>query len=247
VDVILDPHKDSEWYPLKEATRSMAPQFKSNGVGYIRLGDDMSANGVAFLSHDGCDSFFSSQSITPTTQAPNLGREKSYGESAEHEEKEKEKAAARLVRAQSAGAKSAVSNGSDSDEDELEFADVADENAAELLRDLQQSTIVGSTTAKLKWHEKVELVTKLGKVVSMKKGRDIAGASLQVLQDIMNSKNVNVHVLRASVISIGRIGYGVRKALVKEASFRTLMVELLKLLKSKQVMVEAKQVRRDAK
>jgi len=49
VDVILDPHCMGEWYPLKERTRKMAPQFKSNGVGYIRLGDDMSKNGVAFL------------------------------------------------------------------------------------------------------------------------------------------------------------------------------------------------------
>jgi len=223
VDVILDPHRDGDWYPFKEATRSMAPQFKSNGVGYIRLGDDMSSNGVAFLSHDGCNTFFSSQSITPTAQPPAMKKEKSGGVA------EKVERMARVERAES---------GSDS---ELEFDDVEDEVAANLLRDLQQTTVVGSSTASMKWHEKVDVITKLGKVVGMKKGRDIAGNTLTTLQDIMNGKNVNVHVLRASVISIGRIGYGLRKALVKEASWRTIMVELLKLLKSKQVMEEAKQ------
>ena len=67
VDVILDPHCDGGcWYPLKEKTRKMAPQFKSNGVGYIRLGDDMSKNGVAFLSGDKCVNFFSSKNVSPT-------------------------------------------------------------------------------------------------------------------------------------------------------------------------------------
>ena len=33
--------------------RKLAPQFRSAGVGYIRLGDDMSRNGLAFVSCDG--------------------------------------------------------------------------------------------------------------------------------------------------------------------------------------------------
>ena len=32
--------------------RRLAPQFRSAGVGYIRLGDDMSRNGLSFISCD---------------------------------------------------------------------------------------------------------------------------------------------------------------------------------------------------
>ena len=70
---------------------------------------------------------------------------------------------------------------------------------------------------------------------------EFAGASFTILQDIMNSKNVNVHVLRACVISIGRIGYGLRKDLLQQTAWRTIFVDILKLLKSKQVSMEAKQ------
>lgn len=54
VDVILDPiqHDNYKFYPYYEGTRKMAPQFRSKGVGYVRLGDDMSNFGTAFLSVD---------------------------------------------------------------------------------------------------------------------------------------------------------------------------------------------------
>jgi hypothetical protein len=38
VDVILDPIRNDSWYPYWESKRKMAPQFRSRGVGYIRLG-----------------------------------------------------------------------------------------------------------------------------------------------------------------------------------------------------------------
>lgn len=38
-------------------TRKMAPQFRSQGIGYIRLGDDFSMYGVAFLSVDAGNTF----------------------------------------------------------------------------------------------------------------------------------------------------------------------------------------------
>jgi hypothetical protein len=52
VDVILDPTHTKNWYPYWEGKRKMAPQFRSKGIGYIRLGDDMSMFGCAFLSTD---------------------------------------------------------------------------------------------------------------------------------------------------------------------------------------------------
>jgi hypothetical protein len=52
VDVILDPSHNGTWYPYWEGHRKMAPQFRSRGIGYLRLGDDMSNYGSAFLSLD---------------------------------------------------------------------------------------------------------------------------------------------------------------------------------------------------
>lgn len=52
VDVILDPSHTGSWYPYWEGRRKMAPQFRSRGIGYLRLGDDMSRYGSAFLSTD---------------------------------------------------------------------------------------------------------------------------------------------------------------------------------------------------
>lgn len=50
VDIILDPYRTGYWFPYYEGHRKMAPQFRSKGVGYLRLGDDMSQYGAAFLS-----------------------------------------------------------------------------------------------------------------------------------------------------------------------------------------------------
>jgi hypothetical protein len=59
VDVILQPiqHDNHTFYPYFEGTRKLAPQFRSHGVGYIRLGDDMSNFGTAFISLDQGKSF----------------------------------------------------------------------------------------------------------------------------------------------------------------------------------------------
>jgi hypothetical protein len=58
VDVILDPSCSSDsWYPYWEGRRKMAPQFRSRGIGYLRLGDDMSRYGTAFLSLDAGKTF----------------------------------------------------------------------------------------------------------------------------------------------------------------------------------------------
>mmetsp|Transcript_1871 Transcript_1871/g.3549 ORF Transcript_1871/g.3549 Transcript_1871/m.3549 type:complete len:1203 (-) Transcript_1871:168-3776(-) len=74
VDVILAPHHTQTWYPYWEygsepsaavangtqpgvGARKMAPQFRSKGIGYLRLGDDMSRFGTSFLSCDGFDTF----------------------------------------------------------------------------------------------------------------------------------------------------------------------------------------------
>jgi hypothetical protein len=76
VDVILDPyHTSLQWFPYWEGARRMAPQFRSRGIGYLRLGDDMSQYGAAFLSLDaghtyldgGATSIVSTSAATPVS------------------------------------------------------------------------------------------------------------------------------------------------------------------------------------
>ncbi|GMH57158.1 hypothetical protein TrLO_g9581 [Triparma laevis f. longispina] len=236
VDVILDPHNDGgEWFPLKESNRSMAPQFKSNGVGYLRLGDDMSKNGVAFLSEDDCESFFSEENVSPMAGA-GMRRETPKGG---HVTSTTSAAAA-------ANAHQNLGEENEEDADELDFGEEEIEgNPSEIIKTLQEAAAgasgIGSAPVALKWHEKVDLITRLGKLVSMANGREFASSSLVTLQDMLKAKNVNVHVLRAIVVSIGRIGWGIKTELTKTPSWRTIILDLLKLLKSKQVAIEAKQ------
>ena len=73
VDVILDPSHSQLWYPYFEGRRKMAPQFRSQGVGYLRLGDDMSRYGSAFLSLDAGKSFLdggATSIIAPSSKSP---------------------------------------------------------------------------------------------------------------------------------------------------------------------------------
>jgi hypothetical protein len=55
IDVILAPQHKGDWYPMWEvgSGRRMAPQFRSTGVGYLRLADDMGSHGNSFISVDG--------------------------------------------------------------------------------------------------------------------------------------------------------------------------------------------------
>ena len=237
IDVILDPQCDGHWFPQREKTRSMAPQFKSKGQGYIRLGDDMSKNGVAFMSGDECETFFSSKNCTPTNEETdgegggngngddfnNINMEPPVMEKQQsHHSQHWTKSQSQSISQQQQQQTQSQLPEYQSDSDEDEFNDVGD--AGKLLRELQDADTENAT--KLKWHERVDLITKLGKSASTKKGREHAGSSLTLLQDIMNARNVNVHVLRASVVSIGRIGWGLKTDLVSQASFRTVFMEV---------------------
>ena len=200
-------------------------------------GDDMSKNGVAFMSGDECETFFSSKNcilMNEETDGEGGGNgngddfnninmeppvmEKQQSHHSQHSTKSQSQSISQQQQQQTQSQLPEYQ--SDSDEDE--FNDVGD--AGKLLRELQDADTENAT--KLKWHERVDLITKLGKSASTKKGREHAGSSLTLLQDIMNARNVNVHVLRASVVSIGRIGWGLKTDLVSQASFRTVFMEV---------------------
>ena len=56
IKVILNPTRDGSWFPYTDLSsgRALPPASRSaQGVGYFKMGDDMSQNGGAFLSTDG--------------------------------------------------------------------------------------------------------------------------------------------------------------------------------------------------
>jgi len=218
VDVMIDPQMaHGNWYPQREANTSVwkkiAPQFRSRGVGYIRLGDDMSKNGLAFISSDECKSFFSSSSKMCTIETKSV----------------KTKVKKRIPLKGMCCKKNTIIT-----DDETEECEESAEDLGELLKDFQ--------ICESKWQEKSDLIKRLGMSISSKNRNNVhVGVALTEMQNIVSSKNVNVHVLRVAVIAVGKIGFALRHELVSHASWRTIMCGMLSLLKNKQIKSVAKE------
>ena len=246
IDIILDPQKDfGGWYPQKEASsggRKIAPQFRSKGVGYIRLGDDMSENGLAFLSSNACVSFLSSvasggrKSSSPHNALP----PKPVSKKRDSEKSAPAAAPARgtsnsFHRQQPRQQQKYESDDESSDDESVEEV----QQVSEILKQLQSADIQG---ASMKWKDKAELISHLGKGASKADGQHSRPAALNTIQDTLGAKNVNVHVLRSSLIAAGMIGVAMGGELVTQNSWKTIMIETLRLLKSKQCGSVAKTV-----
>lgn len=271
IDVILDPQKDvGGWYPQREAGdggRRVAPQFRSKGVGYIRLGDDMSENGLAFLSSDACLTYLSSSSHM-ATPATNTGPPQTSQTSRKRGSNSEEVA----VKVQTPATKSSSKKREDTTAEEdapkagkqssfrqqhqpppqLEDNVDADESSAsgddESSRDEGQNVqdvlkqLQSTEEGKMKWKDKAELLSQLGRRASKPDADSSRSTALMVIEDTLAGKNVNVHVLRSSLIAVGMIGVAMGDELVHQVSWKTIMIETLKLLKNKQVSSVAKTV-----
>jgi len=287
VDVIIDPQcSPGEWYPQREASadsvRKLAPQFRSKGVGYIRLGDDMSRNGQAFLSSDGCKTFFSSSSADNGGGGGSNGNSGSAGAAIassynlfDSQIQDNDDANLNLSMIPTKAKRTATGNnaantntgrarsrqlqgltiafsddegstegseGDSSDDDESDSFAGSDctpvDDAGDILKQLQSVEI----TKDMKWSEKADLITRLGKVLAEEESpRGQCSAALKVMQDVLGGKNGNVHVLRAAVEAAGNIGGRLGKDLVSEVSWRPIMLNMLRLLSSKQGSAVAKQ------
>lgn len=256
LDVILDPQcAPGDWYPWREnaSKRKIAPQFRSKGVGYIRLGDDMSRNGLAFLSGDGGRTFFSeiiqqTAAVTRVQSCGNIQQSNSSLKSVSTSKKDK-----KVKRAATMGnikkecdVKKAVTrksfhethNNLEEVQDNIDDDEsIVHDDPYDLLKRLDESE--GSLP--LKWDEKSELVDNFGKAVSRQcKDANLSGKALTALQDILSSKNVNIFVLRSTLQAVSRIGKSLSKDLLSHAAWRIIFVEMLKFLKRKQVASEAK-------
>jgi hypothetical protein len=89
VDIIFDPYNEhGEWFPRAKkengVMRTLAPMFRSNGIGYMKVGDDMNRYGIHFFSLENDSSYFDEEDV--------LLRFSEYlGNSDEYEDEEDEK------------------------------------------------------------------------------------------------------------------------------------------------------------
>lgn len=239
VDVILDPQVSSgSWYPQREANAvgytKVAPQFRSKGVGYLRLGDDMGKKGLAFLSDDGCRTFFlgpAENSPQPKKGAVSSTRA-SLNKSLQARKKEFNAGSNQLSGAVDKYSEEEESDSDESDDDEQSDDECSSYTLEEIMRMLQDQETA------MKWSQKAKLVHRSG-VLFVKDYYNGGGANasemLLVVQAFMASKNLNSTIVRNAVILMGRIGECIGKDLFSSASGKTLFLESLKLLKNKQL------------
>jgi len=245
VDVILDPHySPGQWYPIREAasSRKLAPQFRSRGIGYIRLGDEMGNNGQAFISSDCCQTFFFDEPERKDVNSDLLRTVSSFSSKPSYHTRspkgKRDKKA--LGRAQKDNQTDSISFKSArydilSEEDDSSISSSCsqseDINAGEVLKELQN---MEGSSDKTKWRDKADLLIKLGKAISYPKGRSWCEGTLNYIQDIISAKNVNIHVLRSALVVVDKTGHVLKDALPHHIAWRTIMIHLLKLLKNKQ-------------
>ncbi len=244
IDVILDPQRDfGGWYPQKEAQkggRKLAPQFRSKGVGYIRLGDDMGENGLAFLSSNSCSTFLSTASRMSSKNLPKSTSPIDFNDS-------QNTAPAVSVGKKTPPRKHSKSPPNPASHDESDDSDSDDDDdgseddlpkVSDVLKQLQSPDMI----ANMKWKEKAELLSYLGQGASREDGRHVRQAALNIIQDTLGGKNVNVHVIRSALIASGMIGIAMGPELASQMSWKAIMIETMKLLKSKQCGSVAKTV-----
>jgi len=239
IDVILDPQcATGEWYPFRESIsmRKIAPQFRSKGVGYIRLGDDMSKNGLAFLSSDGCKTFFSSMTSFPDLTSPLTGLQPKtpccVSKVQRRQTPNKKTPKNNMISKRGHGKLSPKDQRRDNKQSKGSEMD----NAKDLLKQLENS----GSNIPLKWDAKASIISTLGETISCPSGSQFSGNALTALEDVLSSKNINIFVLRSTIQSITSIGLYLRKDLVSQVSWRTIFVEILKQLKNKRVAPEAR-------
>ena len=260
VDVILDPQvSPGGWYPIREACetyRKLAPQFRSKGVGYIRLGNDMGKNGIAFLSTDCCHTFLSPEPVeTVDTNVELLKTISSFSNKPGYHSRDSrsnkydDQSSSNDTVSIKTTTKSSRKNGikhryernisrnmmidsDDEDGSSISSGIVEEEksiSAIEVLKELQNME-----GAQAKWKDKADLLLKLGKAVSQPQDKQHCETALNYIQDVISAKNVNVHVLRSALVVVEKIGYALGSELPSHIAWKTIMIEILKLLKNKQ-------------
>lgn len=218
VDVILDPAHRGEWYPVRDATRSLAPQFRSRGVGYLRLADDMGRNGCWWLSADAGRSFLlAAAPPTPSSAEHRARPSKSAGPQG------RRRGGARARKSRGAEAEAPATGA-------LRDAEVADVVA--LLRDRGGAE---------KWTRRAEQLGELCRLVGGSCSSAAACGALGALESLFSGKEVrNALVQRKALAAVGccfeRVNGGTMAA---QPSWRPLLEAVLVASRAKGVAEEA--------
>lgn len=260
VDVVIDPMRTNLWIPYWEARRKMAPQFRSRGVGYIRLGDDMSRNGTAFLSTDAGVSFLdegtyvvhSRDGMEPSfngrgTFPGNLPRRTMSAGTAQ-------------------GMKMSSTNGNN---DPLAMTmtphantSYANSNTISIPTDTNRDEMIrsclsalrgeGGTTSgskeDLKWSDRQALLEELYSLLSVAPDTSSGASAISLLGDAISvvheclTRQKNPHVQRAATSCVRAIGESISVLTGNALAWRTLLAETIQLLRgaSKPVQEEAR-------
>lgn len=236
VDVILDPSHTDMWYPYFEGRRKMAPQFRSKGIGYIRLGDDMSRYGSAFLSLDAgmtflddgatiitasdmpnvTDSFYgtfpgaaprSSLTLQSLSGKSNNGRPESGSKRPSSTSRVKRPSSGLIV-------------------DHVEQNDIDKRNP----RDIEKlREIIARLKDDMKWSERTELLKTLQENPACGDSSHVSEVIGIVIENLTKQKNP--HVLRAAVRCIRDIGSSSMVLMTAAVAWRTLLLESIHLLR----------------
>ena len=247
VDVILDPQCSAgSWYPIREASstsRKIAPQFRSKGIGYIRLGDDMGNHGQAFMSNDCCKTFLFNDPVEHKElnldllkTVSSFSSKRGYNTRSPRQMREKQNLmkSHNCARPGNGTVRSSRYQVMSDEDDDSSISSNSSEceviHAGEVLKELQNI----ESSKDMKWKDKADLLIKLGKAVSRPQGRSWCEGALNYIQDIISAKNVNIHVLRSALLVVNKIGSVLQDELPNHIAWKTILIETLKLLKNKQ-------------
>jgi hypothetical protein len=238
VDVILDPSHTNTWYPYWEGRRKMAPQFRSKGIGYIRLGDDMSRFGKAFLSLDAGASYLDDGATSivaipgmldtisggfPAISLKGINSETSNGDDS--------------------GINSRVNSANGSSRSRCKARGLIVENMKNTypqdLEDLRD-ILTRLKDDDLKWSERTEVLKRLKLCPGCKDSQYITDVISVLINSITKQKNP--HVLCTSVSCIRILGDSASNHVNCAVAWRSLMLESIHLMRvvSKPVVEEAR-------
>jgi len=237
VDVILDPSHTDMWYPYFEGRRKMAPQFRSKGIGYIRLGDDMSRYGSAFLSLDAGNTFLDDGATAITASDVSNITENLYGTfpgavprtslslQSLSGKSNNSRPDSGSKRPSSTGRLRRPSSGLNVEMTEQNDQDKRNPRDIEKLREI----IARLKDVDMKWSERTELLKTLQE-------NPACGDSLHVSEVIgiiieTLTKQKNPHVIRAAVRCIRDIGHSSMVLMTAAVAWRTLLLESIHLLR----------------
>ena len=198
VDVILDPSHNEDWYPYWEAKRKMAPQFRSKGIGYIRLGDDMSMYGVAFMSTDAGKTFLDDGAAQEWRNEETLGGSGKFNNVLEST-------------GGSSRPRSTSSYSTSSSEGTSARTDTSRRRGVDEIKDIV-SRLRGigpdDSSKEIKWAERCELLNKLARLCTCAfDNATVLAEMLSVLAENV-SRQTNPHVVRAAIQCVKTLGGG---------------------------------------